>query len=156
MASQAGAPPPRPASGDTTGVSEENVEIIRRSWDHLLACGEPDWKTTGEDVEIHDHDIPDRGEYRGHAGVRQWFEDWGAAWAEWSFRPLEFIDAGDHVVVLGRVTATGRDSGVKVDRQDGIVYEIRDGKIVRLDYFNSRDQALEAAGLSTQSNRDTG
>ena len=130
-------------------MSDEDVEIIRRVWDHMLATGEPDWEMTDQDVEVHDHDIPERGEYHGHAGVRQWFEDWGAAWAQWSFLPSEFIDAGNYVVVVGRVTATGRGSGVNLDRQDGIVYELRSGKIVRIDYFNSRDQALAAAGLST-------
>lgn len=130
-------------------MSEENVAIVQRGWERLEATGEPDWDATAEDVEIHDHDIPDRSEYRGHAGLRQWFEDWGAAWAEWSFEPAEFIDAGDRVVVVGQMTATGRDSGLQVDRQDGIVYTMRQGKIVRVDYFNSRDQALEAAGLST-------
>jgi hypothetical protein len=37
---------------------------------------------------------------------------------------------------------------VEVDRQDGLLYTLRDGELVRLDYFNSREQALEAAGLS--------
>jgi hypothetical protein len=34
-----------------------------------------------------------------------------------------------------------------VDRQDAIVYQLRDGKIGRLDYYNNRDQALKAVGL---------
>jgi hypothetical protein len=45
------------------------------------------------------------------------------------------------------VKATGLGSGVEVERQDGLVYGFRDGKIVRLDYYNSRQQALEAVGL---------
>ena len=130
-------------------MSSENVEIVRRGWQHLETTGEPDWEATSEDVEVHDHDIPDRSEYRGHAGVRRWLENWGAAWAQWSFQPVEFIDAGDRVILVGRMTATGRDSGVKVDREDAVVHTMRDGKTVRLDYFNNRRQALEAAGLST-------
>ena len=129
-------------------VSEENVEIVRRGLEHFLATGEPDWDTTDEQVEIHDHDIPDRGEYLGAAGVRRWLEDWGAAWAEWSLEPEEFIDAGDRVVVVAHLRARGRDSGVEVDRQDGLVYTMRDGKLVRLDYYGSRGQALDAVGLS--------
>lgn len=130
-------------------MSEENVEIVRRGLVRLQATGEPDFDAVAEDIEIHDHDIPDRGEYRGHAGVRRWFEDWGSAWAEWSFDPSELIDAGDRVIVVGRMTATGRDSGLKVDREDAILYTMRDGLTVRIDYFNSRDQALQAAGAST-------
>jgi ketosteroid isomerase-like protein len=128
-------------------VSEENVEVVRRGLEHFLATGEPDWDTTADDLEIHDHDIPDRGEYRGRAGIQRWLEDWGAAWAEWNFEPREFIDAGARVVVVAQLTAKGRDSGVQVSRQDALVYTVRDGKIVRLDYYNTRDQALVAAGL---------
>jgi len=123
------------------------VEVVRRGLEHVLATGELDWDTTDEQVEIHDHDLPDRGEYVGGAGAQRWLEDWGAAWAEWSFQPQEFIDAGDRVIVVAQVTAKGRDSGAEVDRQDGLVYTLRDRKVVRLDYFNSRDQALEAVGL---------
>ena len=46
------------------------------------------------------------------------------------------------------MTATGRGSGLELNRQDALVYTIRDAKVVRLDYYNSKAQALEAAGLS--------
>ncbi len=53
------------------------------------------------------------------------------------------------MIVVGRMTAGGRDSGLKIDRRDAILYTMRDGLTVRLDYFNSRHQALQAAGAST-------
>jgi len=34
-----------------------------------------------------------------------------------------------------------------VERVDGAVYTMREGKCVRLDYYGSREQALEAVGL---------
>ncbi len=34
------------------------------------------------------------------------------------------------------------------ERQDALVYELSNGKIVRCDYYNSRRQALEAVGLA--------
>jgi hypothetical protein len=43
--------------------------------------------------------------------------------------------------------ATGRSSGLVLDRQDAVVQELRDGMIVRLDYYNSREEALKAVGL---------
>ena len=72
----------------------------------------------------------------------------GAAWAEWSIDVEEFIDAGDSVVVFVRMTATGLGSGIQTDREDAQVYTLRDAKVVHLDYYNSRMQALKAVGLA--------
>jgi ketosteroid isomerase-like protein len=65
-----------------------------------------------------------------------------------SVQPEAYIDAGgDKVVLLHRLAARGRDD-ISLERHDGIVYTLRDGKIVRMDYYGSRAGALEAAGLS--------
>ena len=52
------------------------------------------------------------------------------------------------MIVVLRVKATGRGSGVALERQDAIVYAMRDGMVVRMDYYNSKQQALDAAGLA--------
>jgi hypothetical protein len=44
--------------------------------------------------------------------------------------------------------AKGAGSGLELDRQDAQVYRFRDNKILCLDYYNSKAQALEAAGIS--------
>src|SRR5271165_7182931 len=125
-------------------MSQENVQLIEAAMAHFGATGEPEWSATDAEVEVYDHDILDAGEYRGHVGYRRWLEDWAAAWSEFSLEPEEFIDAGDSVVVVLRMKATGRGSGVTVERQDGLVVRLRDGLAVRLEYYNSRDQALKA------------
>ena len=52
--------------------------------------------------------------------------------------PEEYIDAGsDRVVLLHRLAAQGR-GGISLERQDGIVYLLRDGKLVRMDYYGSQ------------------
>ena len=63
-------------------------------------------------------------------------------------RAEEFIDAADSVVVFIRMKAQGRGSGVEVERRDAQVWRLRSGKVVRGDYYNNRQQALEAVGLS--------
>jgi ketosteroid isomerase-like protein len=122
------------------------VDLVRRSLEAFVA-GELLWDTIDKDVEIHDHDILDAGEYRGHSGFTRWVEDWGAGLPVISLDLQEFIDAGDAVVAVFLLKARARGSSVDVERQDGVVYRCRDGKIVRLDYFNSRQQALQAVGL---------
>jgi len=128
-------------------MSEQNVELVRRGFEHFLATGEPAWHMLHEHVEARDHDIMDGSEYHGHADVRRWlFEDWDSAWSEWSAEePEEFIDVDDeHVIAVFRIKATGRASGVAIERQDAMVYEIRDQQITRIDYYNSRQRALDA------------
>jgi ketosteroid isomerase-like protein len=132
-------------------MSQENVEIVRNGFECFVATGEPAWDTMREDVEVHDHDIMDGRAYRGHADVRRWlYEDWATAWSEWSAEPEEYIDvdAAELVIVVLRVKATGRGSGVALERQDAIVYAMRDGMVARMDYYNSKQQALDAAGLA--------
>ena len=128
-------------------MSHENVEIFKRGFEHYIETGETPWELFDEDVEIYDHDTPDQGVYRGHAGVASWLEEWGAAWAAWSIEPEEFIDAGDSVVVFIRMKTQGRGSGVEVERRDAQVWQLRGGKVVRGDYYNDRQQALKSVGL---------
>jgi ketosteroid isomerase-like protein len=123
------------------------VEIVMRTLGHFIATGEVSWGTIDENIAIGDHDILDQRGYRGHAGFQSWLEDWTAAWTEYHMEPQEAIDAGDHVVVVIHMKAKGRGSGVTVERQDAIVHTMRTGKIVRIDYYNSREQALKAVGL---------
>ncbi len=129
-------------------MSRTNVEIVRQGFEHFLETGEVPWEIFDEGVEVHDHDTPDQGVYRGHAGYARYLADWGAAWSMWTFAPEEFIDAGDCVVAVIRMKAKGESSGIAIDRQDGLVYKLRDGMIVRLDYYNNRAQALKAVGLA--------
>jgi ketosteroid isomerase-like protein len=129
-------------------MSQANVELVQEVLVGFDAPDEFRWDRMHEDIEAHDHDVIDAGEYRGHAGLRRWFEDWSSAWAEFSMEPQEMLDAGERVVAVLHVRARGRGSGVEVERQDAMVFQVRNGKIWRIDYYNNRQQALEAAGLA--------
>ena len=129
-------------------MSQQNVDLVRRGLEHFVATGEPAWDTLHEHVEVRDHDIMDGREYHGHADVRRWlFEDWASAWSEYSAEPEEYIDVDDeHVIAVFRIKATGRASGIAIERQDAMVYALRDQQVTRMDYYNSKQQALEAVG----------
>ena len=136
--------------GRDTGrrMSAENVQIVRRAMEEYLSKGDVDFTLLDEDVEIHDHDILDGRDYRGQSGFVRWLRDWGEAWERWTIEPVEYLDAGDKVVLVFRMIAKGRGSGLELDRLDTLVYEFREGKAVRLDYYNSREEGLAAAGLA--------
>jgi len=129
-------------------MSQANVELLRRGLDHFVSTGEPAWEQIHPNVEVYDHDIPDAGDYRGHAGYAKWLQDWADAWESYTAEPDRYIDAGDKVVVEVKMHATGGSSGIEMDRRDAIVFTVRDGLITRLVYFNNPDEALDAAGLS--------
>ncbi len=92
----------------------------------------------------------DAGEYRGRTGVERWLSDWETAWSDFGMRAEEFIDVGEHrVLVFVRMSATGRESNVNVEREDAILYALTDGLISRIDYYNNRPEALAAAGIAS-------
>ena len=129
-------------------MSQENVETVRASYDAqargdleaALAAADPE-------IEVYDHDILDAREYRGVEGVLHWQADWEGSWETWRWEPEDFIEAGDRVVAILRVRAKGRHSGVEVERVDAAVFTFAHNKVVRLDYYNDRSQALKAVGL---------
>ena len=71
-----------------------------------------------------------------------------AEWDDYRLMPEEFVDMGDRVVVTVRLGGRGRGSGVEIDARFYDVYTLRDNKIVRMDQFTERSEALAAAGLS--------
>ena len=128
-------------------MSEENVELVRRRFAAALGG---DWETALEDldpdVEVHDYDIPDAGGvFRGHDGYREWVKHWTEGWESTRMEDPEFRSVGDDcVIVLFRMVAVGAHSGLELERDDAVVYRIRAGRIVRVEYFNDQKQALDA------------
>ena len=86
--------------------------------------------------------------YRGVDGMRQFWADISAAWAEFRIEPAEFRRVEGAVLVLGRTYAQGRESGISLESDAGWLAGIRDGRLVTFQSFNSQTEALEAAGLS--------
>ena len=59
----------------------------------------------------------------------------------------EIIDAGEKVVIAIHMSGRGRGSGIDVEADLFHVVTARDDKAVRIEWYASRDEALEAAGL---------
>jgi ketosteroid isomerase-like protein len=52
---------------------------------------------------------------------------------------------GDRVLAVGSWRTTGRVSGVEETLPSQIVYTVRDGRIIRLEWFADHDAAVAAA-----------
>jgi ketosteroid isomerase-like protein len=132
-------------------MSQENVEVVRR-FNRIFERGDrEEWLTYFDPDVVWDtsaSEMPAAGVYHGHEGVERWFRDWLETWADYEIENREYIEAGDAVVVVFRQSGTGRGSGVRTERDFFIVYDLRDSKVVRFRLFESREEALEAAGLS--------
>ena len=122
-------------------MSQESVEIVRR-----FLIGDVDEALTYADPEIVWNPIEELPT-QGHGAVRASLARWKAEWDDYEMLPEEFVDRGDRVVVTVRLGGRGRGSGVEIDARFYDVYTLRDGKIVRMDQYTERSQALEAAGL---------
>ena len=133
-------------------MSQENVEVARHAYDAFLRS---DWNSLSELI---DPDFEFRGTVggleegriaRGAQQVREVFEREDLdAWDERRFEPEDFIDAGDCVVVLQREYRRGRASGVELETETAVVFEVRDGRVMCIQGYMDRAAALEAVGLS--------
>jgi len=138
-------------------MSEENVELVRRLLD-MFAKREHEavFDFYAADIEWDAGDIaqgggPDdlSGVYHGHEGVCNYWRKWLSAWKDLEFEVQDVLGAGDDVVALIRnQRMRGRHSGIPVDFPPfGLVFTIRDGKVVRWRSFPDQESALEAVGL---------
>ena len=88
--------------------------------------------------------------FNGEEGVRRFCQEWFTAFKTMTVEIERFLDAGEQILVLTRLNATGTGSDVPVELLGAALYSFRDSKIARIDFYYDRDQALEAAGLSDQ------
>jgi ketosteroid isomerase-like protein len=93
---------------------------------------------------------PDPRTWHGHQGFLDMSADAADIFDEFRLRAEEFIDAVDQVVVRVALEGRGSGSGAPVTGLGWFVYGVRGGKLVTIDMYATREQALEAVGLSEQ------
>ena len=86
--------------------------------------------------------------YRGVDGLSRYLGEWLEPFTEYHVDNLDYIDAGDCILVPSRQWGVGAASGARVELELTTLYELRDGKIARVRQYDTLAEALEAAGLS--------
>jgi ketosteroid isomerase-like protein len=89
-----------------------------------------------------------RRTYVGIDGFRQLWLDWLEPWTTYRTEVERLVDAHDQVVALIHDRAGRPDSDAEFDLRSGSVWDLRDGRVVRVEFFRNQTEALEAAGLS--------
>jgi uncharacterized protein len=127
-------------------VSAENIEVVRRMFEAYARSGfgavaefiHPDFEMN---FQVH-HPLGGRTYRAGDAGKAML--DFAASFEDFRAEAEEFIDSGDRVVVAFRERGLAR-GGVELEQIFGILYTLRDGKVVRMQWFDSPEEALAAA-----------
>ena len=132
-------------------MSQRDVDIVREQYE---ATNERDFPRAmsfyAEDVElvVHPDASLERGTFRGREAVGEWYGSWFRSFEpDYRFDITEARDLGGVVLLVSGHHGHGRASGVEVHGEVAYLYTVRDGEIVRAEFFPSRAAALAAAGI---------
>lgn len=135
-------------------MSHDNVEIVQRAWDAFDRGDLEDaFAVFAPDVEWDvSRDIwgplVGGGRYQGLEGVRAWMKDLFEPWETLELVPGDVTDAGtDRVIGLLSARGRGRASGIDVEHHPAALVTLRERKVSRVEWFPTREEALDAAGL---------
>jgi hypothetical protein len=146
-------------------MSRENVELVRAAVGgqpvfDMLRMFEGDEFPPEIDLSIFDPDLEvsfqprvDEQSYSGVTGLIEGWRDWLSAWTRYEAHMEEYVDAGDHVVMLVRLRGETRHDHVVMEQPAAVVYTVEDGKVVRMAFHLDRRLALEEAGRADLAER---
>jgi ketosteroid isomerase-like protein len=133
-------------------MAEQDVEVVR---DQFAAVNERDFARAmshyADDVVlvVSRDAFLEAGTFEGREAVGQWFGNWFRTFQPgYRFELEEARDLGGTVLLVASHRGHGRASGAEVHGRTAYLYRVRGGKIVRTELHASRDEALEALGLS--------
>ena len=112
-----------------------------RSPDRLVAECDPDCELVPFRAQL------EGTSYQGHEAIRQFMRDMDEDWTGFKIAPQLVGQSDDRVVVTGRVTGSGRASGVDLDLVAGFVFEFRGDLIAHIRSYSDPDEAVRASGL---------
>jgi ketosteroid isomerase-like protein len=148
-------------------MSREDLELVRRVYE----VDGPFWLPLGPDEEralldglfggdLYDEqfevlmppDYPEGAQvYVGRSGMARLIAMLRDSWTAWRFEAERFIDAGQSVVVLIKVHAEGRATGLEAAQETAHVWTVQDCRLTSIQIYRDRAQALEATGVSDSS-----
>jgi ketosteroid isomerase-like protein len=131
-------------------VSSERIRIVRegydgwnrRDFDAMVCRLAPDvlWSTAGVFPGL-------KPMYRGHDGVRRFWDAMQEAWELIEIKPRLFVEHDDKVVAQFHFHARGRESGAEVKMDWLHVFTFEDDLVVAVAGYREVDEALAAEGL---------
>jgi ketosteroid isomerase-like protein len=129
-------------------MPEEDAELFHRSID---AINRRDLEAF---VALMDQDvragsrIATADGFHGHAGIRQWWDNWLDAFPDYQLAVVDIRPYGDALVATFSAGGHGATSGVPFEDNAWLASRWRNGRCIWWQACRSEAEALEAAGLS--------
>src|SRR5688572_1413976 len=135
-------------------MSEENLEIVRRAYTAALRRPNPDFETASALFD-RDHELVaiattvEGRTLRGADGFREYLSDLDGVYRSWEAEIVATEELDDErVLAQARHIGLSREAGVPWEENAWYLVTLQDGRIVRTEAYRSREEALEASGLS--------
>jgi ketosteroid isomerase-like protein len=132
-------------------MPQDDVETVRRA---IEAFNRGDFVLV---AELCDDDLEfvsvmtavEETTYRGRDTWERYAADMRDTGEGWRVEDLRLESPGEgRVLARMRLVGTGKMSGVPVDREIGMIYRLRGGKLWRVRSYHDVEDALAAAGLA--------
>jgi ketosteroid isomerase-like protein len=137
-----------PSDGPISRESAAFVRSVYAAFSGLARGGEiTSYVATHFDSDCEYRPVEEASAIRGHGALMRWIQRWLEAWQDAWDEIDEIVAAGETVVTAIRVHGRGRKSGVQISQRLFDVFELRDGRVLRVTEYLDRDQAFEAAGV---------
>ncbi|HWY90571.1 MAG TPA: nuclear transport factor 2 family protein [Solirubrobacteraceae bacterium] len=132
-------------------ASTEFVRSIVASWERG-DFGSIEWAHPEIEFVIADGVSP--GQWSGRTGMVEGWRDFLSAWDDWRSEAQSYRELDDgRVLVLSRFAGRGRTSGLELERVQATgaaLYQVRDGKVIRLVLYMDAERALAEVGLAPE------
>ncbi len=130
-------------------MSQENVETVRDVYERW---SQGDFRTSVDVLDplvlfVLRPEFPDAGTYLGLERLAEYTRGLLEPWTRFTIEAEEITDAGDSVVVAVLQRGVGGGSGAASEFRYFHVWSFRGRKVIRLENFRDRAEALEAVGL---------
>jgi ketosteroid isomerase-like protein len=128
-------------------MSQENVETVRRM---VANHRDVEGITALMPSDIECFPAAEQAEaegFRGRDAFAEYANEWLVVFDEYVMEVSEYLDPGEYVIAVGRVTGHGRESGATVSDGEAWLYRFRNGLAVEYREWGTKAKALEAAGL---------
>jgi ketosteroid isomerase-like protein len=134
----------QPTDPSYAGSVTSNVEIVERGFaafneggvEGIIPYIHPDFEATTPPELASEPDT-----YRGHDGIRRWFESFEDVMDEIRWDARGFREVGDRVLVEFTLRARGKTTGLEFGQDAVMIWELRDGLAIRVSLYPTLEDA---------------